>query len=68
MNLTADVLTREEIKRESRAIDRNRELAASVRKVIVDSDGTLPEDLEPEAPIKEVRRRLSSTRALPKAK
>ena len=59
MNLAADVISREGIHYESRAIQRNREVADRVRRVIEESDGTLPEDLPIEAPIKEVRRRLS---------
>jgi DNA-damage-inducible protein D len=65
MNLAADVISREGIHYESRAIQRNREVAQRLRRVIEESDGMLPEDLPIEAPIKEVKRRLSASKKLP---
>ena len=65
MNLAADVIAREAIKGEARAISVNRNLAQSVRKVISDNKGTMPENLPLEPPIAEVRKRVFG-RAKPK--
>ena len=58
MNLAADVITREGIAQEARAIERNRQLASRVRNVVEESGGTLPENLPIERPIKEIEARL----------
>ena len=58
MNLAADVIMREGIAQEARAIERNRQVAARVRGVVEESGGTLPENLPIEPPIKEIEARL----------
>jgi len=66
MNLAAQVIAREGIKHEPKAIARNQELAARVRQVIVESGSPLPEDLPLEEPIREIEMRVRSRRGLPK--
>ena len=62
MNLAADVLNKENIKSESTAIQKNREIAQRVRKTISDSGATLPEKLPLEKPIKEIKRLAAQRR------
>jgi DNA-damage-inducible protein D len=67
MNLAAEVISREEVRGERRAIDTNRAVAARVRSVIEDSGSPLPEALAIEAPIKVVEKRVRAIRRkLPK--
>jgi DNA-damage-inducible protein D len=66
MNLAADALKERGITGETRAIYVNREVAESVRKVIKDSGGRMPEDLPLDVPIAEVKKRLKAAKALPK--
>jgi DNA-damage-inducible protein D len=66
MNLAADVIAREGIKREGLAITRNRQVGKRVREVIADAGGTMPEDLPLAPPITEVKKRLASRKRLPK--
>jgi DNA-damage-inducible protein D len=66
MNLATEVLSREEIRGEQRAIDTNRAVAKRVRKVIEDSGSPLREALPVEPPIKEIERRMKARRKLPK--
>jgi DNA-damage-inducible protein D len=58
MNLAADVISKERIVGEQRAINTNRDVGRRVRKAMRDSGATLPEDLPLEAPIKEVRKQV----------
>jgi len=64
MNLAADVIQKEGIKGEQRVIDKNRALAADVRRIIKDGGGTMPEELPLEEPIKEVKKRVRQKRAI----
>lgn len=67
MNLAAEVIDREKIQDEARAIQRNHDVAVRVRKVIEESGSTLPEDLPIEPPIRVVKQRVKSARKkLPK--
>jgi DNA-damage-inducible protein D len=67
MNLAAEVISREVVRGERRAIDTNRAVAARVRSVIEDSGSPLPEALAIEAPIKVVEKRVRAIRkTLPK--
>jgi len=66
MNLAAQVIAQEGIKGEANAIARNQEVAASVRRVIVESGSPLPEDLPLEPPIKEIEARVKNKKNLPK--
>jgi DNA-damage-inducible protein D len=66
MNLAADVITREGIAQEARAIERNLQVASRVRRVVEESGGTLPENLPAEPPIKEVEKRLNMQKRLKK--
>jgi len=66
MNLAADVLKQRAISGETRAINVNREVADSVRNVIKDSGGRMPEDLPLDVPIAEVKKRLRAAKKLPK--
>ncbi len=65
MNLAADVIKREKIKGEQAAIARNKTVATHVRNTITQSQGTLPEKLPLEPPIKEVQKRLKAQGKLP---
>jgi hypothetical protein len=67
MNLAADVLGKENIKGEQKAIATNRKVGEHVRATIKNSGGTLPEILKLEEPIKNVKKRLRATKALPKS-
>jgi DNA-damage-inducible protein D len=64
MNLAADVLTRESIRGEARAIAKNRELAERVRRTMEQSGATMPENLPLEAPIKEVKKRVAGQKKI----
>ena len=63
MNLAADVLKKENIKSENKAISTNKEIAQRVRKAIADSGATLPEVLPIERPIKEIKKLISIRKA-----
>lgn len=67
MNLAADVIKRENVTGEHRAIEKNEEIGKKVRKAIADSGGTLPENLALAEPIKEVKKRLAQQKKLPKS-
>jgi DNA-damage-inducible protein D len=66
MNLAAEVITREGVRGEQRAIDINETVGARVRKVIEESGSPLPEDLPVEPPIKEIETRVKAGNKLPK--
>lgn len=61
MNLAADVIGKERIQGQQRAIERNRDIAREVRQAVIKSHARLPEHLplEPE-PVGTVRRRLNA--------
>ena len=67
MNLAADVLGKENVKGEQQAITTNRRVGEHIRATIKNSGGTLPEVLKLEEPIKDVRKRLKTPKALPKS-
>lgn len=64
MNLAADVIAKEGIKTEERAIQRNRGVGDQVRDTIKRSGGTMPEDLPLEEPIQTVKKRVRSHKKL----
>ena len=64
MNLAAEVIQKETIQGEAEAINRNKAVAADVRRVITEQRGTLPEDLPLAEPIKEVRKRERARKKL----
>ncbi|MEX0815583.1 MAG: DNA damage-inducible protein D [Dongiaceae bacterium] len=66
MNLAAEVINREGIKGEQRAIETNRTVGTRVRKVIADSGSPLPEELPVGVPIKEIESRLKGNKKLAK--
>jgi DNA-damage-inducible protein D len=66
MNLAAEVITREGVRGEQRAIDINETVGARVRKVIEESGSPLPEDLPVEPPIKEIETRVKAGNKFPK--
>ncbi len=66
MNLAAEVITREGIRGEQRAIETNETVGARVRKVIEESGAPLPEDLPVEPPINEIESRIKTGDKLPK--
>jgi len=66
MNLAAEVITREGIRGEQRAIDTNETVGGRVRKVIEESGSPLPEDLPTEPPIKEIETRVKVGNKIPK--
>lgn len=66
MNLAADVMTREGIKGEQRAIETNRSVGRRVRRAMMDSSASMPEDLPLEAPIKEIAKRVKAQKRLPR--
>lgn len=66
MNLAADVIAKEAIRGEQRAIIKNQEVAERVRKAMRDSGSDAPENLPLAEPIKEVRKRLTGKKKLPK--
>jgi DNA-damage-inducible protein D len=57
MNLAAEVIKKEDIRGEARAIKKNKEVATDVRRVMREQGATLPEDLPLAEPIAQVRRR-----------
>lgn len=59
MNLAADVLIREGIRGEQKAIDTNLKVARRVRQTMIESKSTTPEDLALEVPIDVVKKRVS---------
>ncbi len=58
MNLAADVIQKENIHGETNVIQKNRSLAADVRKVMENGGATMPENLSLEEPIKDVKKRI----------
>lgn len=64
MNLAADVIERGKAKSEQNAIRTNLEVARRVRETVKESEGTLPEKLPLEPPIKEVKRRIERQKKL----
>lgn len=62
MNLTAEVLTREKVQGETRAIEVNKSVGRRVRKAMKDSEATMPEDLPAEEQIKAVKKRVTASR------
>lgn len=66
MNLAADVIKNEGICGEQSAIQKNREIAAEVREVLIRKGATLPENLPLEEPIKDVKKRIKHQKSLPK--
>ena len=62
MNLAADVIGREGIRNENRAIQRNVEIGKDVRKTVLKSGGTPPEEIKIAEPISEVKKRLKPPR------
>lgn len=58
MNLAADVIEREKIRGEQKAIDTNLAVAKRVRRAMIDSDATLPENLPLAEPISVVKKRV----------
>lgn len=65
MNLAADVISKDTAKSEQRAINTNLEVARRVRGTVLESQGTPPERLALESPIKEVKKRVKGTKKLP---
>jgi DNA-damage-inducible protein D len=59
MNLAADVIEREGVRGEQKAINTNLAVAKKVRQAMVDSGATLPENLPLEEPIADLRKRLA---------
>ncbi len=68
MNLTADVLAKEGIKDESRAIRRNKEIGKDLRKTVLNSGGTPPEKIKIAEPISVVKKRLAPPKAIAEKK
>jgi DNA-damage-inducible protein D len=68
MNLAADIISKENIRGERAAIDKNLEVAKRVRRTIKDSGGTMPEALPLAEHIADVRKRVTGrrTKSLPK--
>lgn len=64
MNLAADVLTREQIKGEQRAIQKNKEVAGRVRKAMLDSGTATPENLPLAPTIKEIKKKIEGQKKL----
>jgi len=60
MNLAADVIEREGIRGEQKAIDKNLMVAKRVRQTMIDERATLPEDIPLEPPIKIIRARVKA--------
>lgn len=61
MNLAADVIKRDNVKGEQRAIRVNEDVGKRVRKAIQDSGATMPESLPLEEAISAVRKRMTKT-------
>lgn len=66
MNLAAETIRNEGIKGERAAIEKNRAIAARVRKTMIDSGSPPPEELPVAEPIKQVERRIRQTRKIAK--
>jgi hypothetical protein len=64
MNVAADVIGKSTAKGEQAAIRTNLEVAQRVRRTVEKSGGTLPEHLQLEPPIKEVKKRVASQKKL----
>jgi DNA-damage-inducible protein D len=64
MNLAADVIQKEGIKGEYNVITKNKEIARDVRKTIIDSKGTLPENLPIAEPIRQVEKRVKEMKKI----
>lgn len=64
MNLAADVIGKSTTKGEQAAIQTNLEVAKRVRRTVEKSGGTLPEHLQLEPPIKEVKKRVAHQKKL----
>ena len=64
MNLAADVLVRENVKSEAKAIATNKSVGQRVRRAMEDSHATLPENLPLETPIREVKKRVAATKKI----
>jgi DNA-damage-inducible protein D len=62
MNLAADVIAREGIRNEGRAIQRNLDVGKDVRNTVLKSGGTPPEEIKIAEPISEVKKRLKPPR------
>jgi DNA-damage-inducible protein D len=58
MNMAANVIQKEAVRGADRVIQKNRAIAADVRKLMKENGSTMPEDLPVEEPIKDVRRRV----------
>lgn len=58
MNLAAETIRDENVKGESRAISKNKEIAQRVRKTMIDSGSLPPEKLPTAEPIKQVEKRV----------
>ncbi len=68
MNMTVDVIQKEGIKGEAKAIAKNREIAGNVRKTMRNNGVTMPENLPVVEPIKAVEKRLKQNGQLPAPK
>lgn len=66
MNMAADVIKKEGVTGEYKVIEKNRELAKDVRAVMQKQGVTLPENLQLEEPIKEVKKRVILQKKLTK--
>jgi DNA-damage-inducible protein D len=64
MNLATDVISKSTTKGEQAAIKTNLEVAQRVRRTVEKSGGTLPEHLQLEPPIKEVKERLANQKKI----
>lgn len=64
MNLAAEAIEKEGVRGERQAINKNREIAADVRKVILDSGAAPPENLALAEPIVEVKKRVRAQKKL----
>ena len=58
MNLAAETIQEEKIRGESKAIQKNREIASKVRQTMIESGSRPPEELAAAEPIKNVAKRL----------
>lgn len=65
MNLAAESLRKEGIRGEQAAIRKNKQIAAEVRRVVIDQTKSLPEALPLAEPIKAVRKRVEAQKKLP---
>ncbi len=60
MNMTADVIQKEDIRGEHKVISKNKEIARGVRNTMKAQGATLPEDLPTAEPIKQVEKRVKA--------